>query len=366
MCQGTASAEPYRVRFLALVLGVAIAGLGSPSPAEAAPAASKISRKASRAAKPKPAKKSARSLRGVRPSRRGPGARTKRADGHNRLGRTRLGRGSAALRKGAAARKAAGNKAVGRSKASPVARRKAVAHRRIAPRKAAPRRVALAPASARPSVRPGPIRRLRNGLTRARTAIARTWRRVFRIAPQKHATDLSVSGLTILGTRGLTRTRLPMAEGLTAATGVAGAALIWASVSEFKKSTSALGRAEAIHGMAWGGQAIASAAGALGRAGAALSGVGNALGVGGGAIQAGVGITRLVKGWKSGNRAEVALGLIDVGAGAAWAASSVTANPVALGAFLGLTAVRLVFTNSKTARRLIGAEKADGVAVATP
>ena len=158
---------------------------------------------------------------------------------------------------------------------------------------------------------------------------------------------ISIGGLTLAGARGIGRvSRTGTGVLLAATTGIAGAALTVASAIDLVRARNHAERADAAHGMAWGLQSLGSVGQALFTSSSWMGGATRALGVGGGAIQTGVGLFRIGRGLRTGDRKTAIVGALDTGAGLTWAASSVTGNPIALGAFLGLTAVRMVYTNS--------------------
>lgn len=166
--------------------------------------------------------------------------------------------------------------------------------------------------------------------------------------PDHRATiDLSASSLTMVGARGLTTARALGRElrPIGMVSGVAGVALAASSAVELSRARTPVERAEAIHGIAWGLQSMSVLGKHVLQGARWIDPAAEVLGVSGGVLQTGVGLYRLGDGLRTKNRRHIVIGTLDSAAGVAWAVSSVSANPVALGAYVGLTAIRLAYTN---------------------
>ncbi|HLU65246.1 MAG TPA: hypothetical protein VKZ63_03185, partial [Kofleriaceae bacterium] len=161
---------------------------------------------------------------------------------------------------------------------------------------------------------------------------------------------LTAGGAAGLGFAARTRTGLALA----AVSGVAGVALAVASVVDVARARDGAERADAAHGIAWGTQSASGVASYLFGSASWVASAARWVGVGGGAVQSGVGVYRLARGLRMRDRASAVVGSLDIGAGAAWIAASLTASPVALGGFLALTAARVVYSNAGALRRAGG------------
>ena len=166
--------------------------------------------------------------------------------------------------------------------------------------------------------------------------------------PDPRATiDLSASGLTVVGARTLATARTLGRElrPVGMVSGVVGVALAASSAVELSRARTPIARAEALHGIAWGLQSMSLLAKHVLQGARWIDPAAEVLGASGGMLQTGVGVYRLSKGLRTKDRRHIVIGALDTAAGMAWAVSSVSANPVALGAYVGLTAIRLAYTN---------------------
>jgi hypothetical protein len=91
----------------------------------------------------------------------------------------------------------------------------------------------------------------------------------------------------------------------------------------------------------------------------------SAIGILGGSLQAGLGLVGVVRGAGAGDRRRVILGLLDLGAGAAWTVAAATGDPIAQATFIGLASLNLLYANAhRIARfgRFLAAEVRTGFA----
>ncbi|HUS67771.1 MAG TPA: hypothetical protein VMZ28_24720 [Kofleriaceae bacterium] len=205
--------------------------------------------------------------------------------------------------------------------------------------------------------RPGALRGAGTAKVRATLRVPKLARRaprapkralqIRKVANRPHVAEASVSGLTVAGVGTVVKSSAQTAPRLSALGGVAGAALIVASVAGLASAETGLDRADAAHGLAWGMQS-------MGEVVRGSSTVTAALGVGGGAIQTAVGLHRVRSGIVQKDRRQVILGSLDVVAGAAWIASATTGNPITAGVFLVATAARVGYANAAELKALPG------------
>lgn len=243
---------------------------------------------------------------------------------------------SAALER-AGARRAMRQVAVGRGRARIVRPLRRGARRPARPPAVQP------PAAARPiASRPaGRLRRFTLWTGRV-LGVRGAVQRVFEFfRPGQRVGALSASSLTVAGSRSLSAVQ----PALAAVSGVAGVTLAAASALELARARTHIERADAAHGVAWGLQSVGGIGGMWWNAPGWAAPVAAGLGLGGGAIQTAVGLYRLKTGLALRDRRTLILGVLDTGAGATWIASTLTGNPITLGAFFGLTGVRLLYTN---------------------
>ena len=192
-------------------------------------------------------------------------------------------------------------------------------------------------------------------------AAARTSTRL-RNKPSRRLVDASVGSLLAAGLHELAPTAARFGPLAIALTAVGSLGLGLASVNDLGQAQHPELRIDAAHGAAWALQGLASLVAHGSRSSGAVLFASTA-GSLGGAIQAGIGLHRLFAkpklrprtkaGQRRALRQRRALGLLDVTAGVCWAAAAWSiAAPYSLAGFVGLSAVRLAYTNQRPLARL--------------